>query len=711
MENEKTKNMNSGTVNFNFDINRIERLRRREMEKDERRNMLFSLKSSPFSLIIPKFQISNEAIAKCSECKSNDCQFDSMLDRKNFIINEVFYEEPIDMLKMKNETHKWINWMKIECLRYQLKNKLKSVVMHPTGVEILKNLKENSPFPIIFIIEKDNSGINLAALKFILMTIDFDVENVLEISMIKEKMSSLFKNKINRHFIMILENDKEKNLIEILRITQNILLLPVAINSELYDDTQILQKSHLGLLKLNISEPYIAKDMLKNYSHQSDKRISSIIDHIKVDLMLKQPVMCTNVVSFIMLKMFKETEATMENICNAFDKICNKNIQLDFAFQGNSQDIVNYAISLLDNLIIVDDKVFKVSDDNEKIEQLLKYSETLSRHFALQAIVLNTALNRVQRCHNINQNSLIDEASSIVARLGKTSLLIRPCQELRTTVVRKVEYCISEGLLKEPFKDECDGIDDRKAKNWLRNMGISGDSDDSDDEDYKKNIPETQLEINTELKHEIDFIKLSLPTIDQKDPSIESIIVIAAKSLSKTSETFTKENLLDKGNDLAELFNNEVFFSFHETEIKLKVEDALDRCFCQNLLIKTENSVLKLNVEKQDEIDKLGKEILPLIDSYLTVAYMLYNLLYKPYEMSVENFINGAMKSLKEDLEDGKAQFPESLCEVKMKNCLKHFKDVSIVKIEDEIVSLNDEEDEDSIEDVITDIKNYFIIN
>lgn len=689
----------------------VMRLRKQIAHREFQRRNLMSPKNEPMQPSLRQAQVHHEWIAKCMKCRSDE---EHDISSSLFANDDLFCVRPIDALKMKSEGSDFMTLLKIEYRRYQLSNTMKSLVVHPVCLEMLRAFRNPLKVPVVFVVKESECEVNRVVLEFILMLIGIRFETI---PITDEKLNEN-SIKANHTSILVLDNGLRKNLMETLDLNNEIVFIPVTINFDKIDGR--IFHDNLGLVEINFIEPYAKFDMMKDmlmYKPKGLERISAIIDHLEYDMLKKMPIMCTNILAFLLLTRFRETGGTLESICQAFDEIQHRHrLNIEFVTIGSTREVVAYAMKMLDEFIIIQDDNVKPSDDDEKIEKLSKYSKPLARHFALQSILMISAtyLDKKNRPvtngsqYTIEKKQLVDMAELFAEKFNDEFHIMRPCADPRTEIEKVLESMFYSDIFKTLVSDEYEEHDyyELRARRFAAHLELDESDSDEDENEYdvfRKNPNTFNVRINRELMNEeIDALRNVVAGMEAqlfKRSPMESILMISAASNVDYSDDFDrdedsptmKKQIINDAANLIEILNHEFDLQIDPREINNEAEKVFDKCLELGYIVAEDDhgdpAHFKINESKTGEIEDLKNQILPVLDAYYTVACLFISLAEDGRkEMNYNEFIVVAMGMLSEDLEDGKAKFPQSLSKVLMKNALKYFeRQISITKSKDNI--------------------------
>lgn len=491
-------------------------------EREFRKQELFHLKEETMQRINPTMPRYIES--KCQRCNIGNLSYTA--------INN-WYLEPVDVLA-RDSDEGFINWntwayhisqliafvkgddskeIKMEFLMNRLMIELPQfmtkLAVHPAQIRMLKKLQKTEPnIPIVYVMSTDNA-IDIIALNYILMKnqlkcplvmIDKEMETVpgmdkLEehlkeicVELTKERILDCFQEVQSMAIVLNKDND---NVLDMLLKTSGygfiseIFLITVAINHEVSNLKLSRNKSNCGLIRVSFNEPYAVKDLIRirEYEDLNDnlKLTDRISQHLKYDLTLRHPIMCTNVVAYVLLNKFRHG-TTVDELATAVEKFCDTYVKVDYNFIGEYDDIVYHAVRLYgkDVMILVKDSInINLTPDN--LVHLYGYSKMLLPHFVMDAILVTCAdyLMRLDRA--VDYYKLLETAKQLSCLLSFEFLLIKPCQEIDSSLSDTLDTMIISGLMIKPQVEYTE--DEMQARKLAQYYEDNNDS--SDDDDYE----------------------------------------------------------------------------------------------------------------------------------------------------------------------------------------------------------------------------------
>lgn len=668
----------------------VNRLRQATQDREFRRELLLSPKNQLMTTQLQQPQLRRDWIEKCRNCRGTE---QSDIAASLYDNTELFCTQFVDMLLMKYEGDGLKAFLKVEYHRYQLSRTIKSLLVHPVCLDVLRAFRDQSVLTVVFVVEPSECDVNRVVMEFLLMLVG--VQNF-GWNSIKARSTS----------VVALDKNVAVEMLNAENANNEIIFIPVTINFDKIDCR--IFHDNLGTVRLNLIEPYAKCDMMKNLP--SEQKSSAIIDHLKHDIMMKMPIMCTNVLAFLLVTRFRADGGTLESVCRAFDEIRHRHRHsIEFAFVGDTREVLTCAMETLKELIIVRDDNVKASHDDEKIRALSMYSKPLARHFALESILIASAEYLDDKCgeaydvadaetrYTIDREHLVNMAELLVERFNDEFQLVAPCVDAKDAVEKAVEEMFRDDFFRTSATDEAEELDpdEIRARRMYANMHIE-DSDSEDD--YGREQPKVgyyEMRLNYEEKRD-DIAKLRQILPDVKSQFVRCgmlpIVLIVAETVmigvvdSNEDDRLTMDEQIDEivknSADLAEILNYEYFLKIDPRKLVDEAESSLAKCVIQNYITKDEDAVLvKLNDDKFAEIEKLKNEILPSLDAYYTVCLELKTLAKDgTNRFDTERFIDDCIEHLSHDIESGTAKFRKSLSRVTMKNALKYFERTNAIR-------------------------------
>ena len=467
-----------------FGSSKLKRLRDREERKAEKERNLLNLKQFP----LPVFELSRQQQIKCRRCSPHTQDY------------ETTYEEhlnPIDVLKDDRKSiFEYFDRAKkiLSCV-------MRGLVVEPIQIKMLQFLQEQkSDVPLIFVMKSNNLELDYCIIQFILKK--FDVKIPTQGNKLREALAS-------GHNVIISDDSQFQEVFEITQ-SKSILWLPISIayevrNSALFKFTlyDILRKTACGygLVKVTFHQPYKSEDF-------SMRNANFIRDHLYHDIILKAPVMSTDLTAFLLLTYFSKG-GKIEEICEKLHEIRKKkSCSMDFAFEGENFDIIEHSLEILGEYITIN-KEGIIAPKGDKIGEFKDYARVLLHHFAFESAILSTAMhlkeidpfvdyNKLMKCAENFFNQLIDKIPS-KGCVDIYSLLIDAFENLSHSDVLKrheIQYTEKERRAQKMAKYHQYDFDDDDYK---------GSYDDELETEEEELDPNNKVIINIDSEKEINF--------------------------------------------------------------------------------------------------------------------------------------------------------------------------------------------------------------
>ena len=511
-------------------------------DRNYREKELFHLKDEPMQKINPTMPRHIEY--KCQRCN---------VANLSYTVMDNWYLEPVDVLA-RNPNEGFINWnmwayqiselfafLKIDMskedkmellmkrLMTQLPQFMTKLAVHPAQIRMLKKLqKTESHIPIVYVLTTDNA-IDVIALHFILMKnqlkcplvlIDKEMESVpgmdkLEehlkeicVELTKERVMDCFQDVQNMAIVLNKDNDNVLDMIleaSDYGFNTEIFLITVAINHEISNLKLSRNKSNCGLIRVSFNEPYTVGDLIriKDYEdiHDDLKLTDRVSQHLKYDLTLRHPIMCTNVVAYLMLNQFRHG-TTVDELATACEKFCETYDKFDYNFIGEYYDIVYHAVRLYGkDVMILEKDSIKINENFGNLMHLYGYSKMLLPHFAMNAILVTCADYLMKLDGSLDYYKVFETAKQLSCLLSFEFLLVKPCQEIDSSLCDALDTLINNGLLTKPQVEYTeDEMQAQKMALYYEEYNDSSDDDYGSEKKYTYN-KEDEIFIN-ELRND-----------------------------------------------------------------------------------------------------------------------------------------------------------------------------------------------------------------
>ncbi|KAK9877273.1 hypothetical protein WA026_017664 [Henosepilachna vigintioctopunctata] len=179
--------------------------------------------------------------------------------------------------------------------------------------------------------------------------------------------------------------------------------------------------------------------------------IENISRHIVFDASHSTSVMATNAVAFLLLTKYRKG-VVLEELATALD-ILREDLDYsrkELSFQGNSIDVINYAVEMLGPALVRKEIINKKKFIKPQVElpnciELSYYSNTLMPHYALDSIIA-LAINYVDNKSGlIDSDHLKEAAHELCDILQYEFIFCKPCQNLDQTI----RYCLDDLILRK----------------------------------------------------------------------------------------------------------------------------------------------------------------------------------------------------------------------------------------------------------------------
>lgn len=533
---------------------RIDRMKMLESEKSSRNRDLFCLKASTLPVVLPALPWPIDS--KCGVCNVEKEEFTKLHD---------WFEAPFDVLALPFPSKQgWFEWFSSWLHNSTLSSSITSIAVHPAHIKMIRKLQnKRSERPLVFALKSDNLKIDLILVHFVLyqngiklplMLYDGDLQefptmttfNVMKSSEASEsQVASHLRS--NGSTLVVLDNKGNKDLKNVLSasgfgLVANVYLVPVSINSEKLRPGFVLGKSKekLGIVKINFHEPYTVKDLDKKElakdldldDVKSKSLIQRISKHINNDIAMKLPIMSTNIVAFLLLTRYREGTTNETLVCE-LNKMREDLIHVDFAFEGESEDIIDHAVGLLGKNLVTNGNEVKANIAN--ILELASYAEPLLIHFALESILVVSARSMKHHQKYIDYNALISTASELCQMLQFEIPFKKPCVDFESALVRAFDRCSLKEILRKPAAKILTESETRAVR--MARYVEESDSEDSNDDGYQSRNPDNEVTINEDLKDQVEWLEnVTLPILDTYLTVIYSFKSVDKKSgISKKS--------------------------------------------------------------------------------------------------------------------------------------------------------------------------------
>lgn len=226
--------------------------------------------------------------------------------------------------------------------------------------------------------------------------------------------------------------------------------------------------------------------------------VDSIARHVVYDCAKATSVMTTNALAFLLLNRFRDG-APLTILAEALDEMRRvlEGASRDLGFTGTSEDVIKYAAELLGPGLVLKETrngqlFIKPVTLVPNVIELAYYSNSLIPHFALESIVITTAvlLHRSAEKRLRDQQQSTDDASVGRRQLHRTCLefcdlmkyefiLSKPCQSLDTLLDDCIDKLRDRELLAQPTVEYTD--EQQAAQRLAAHMELDDYYDDTED--------------------------------------------------------------------------------------------------------------------------------------------------------------------------------------------------------------------------------------
>lgn len=532
-------------------------------DRDSRCRELYHLKEEIMPILMPPLPRSIEF--KCRLCNVGNLKYTA--------INN-WYLEPVDVLAKKIDPDvgfiDWSAWalsfnelvanvqrkrkgtertdeekkkILMKRLSDQLPEFMSKIAVLPAQIKMIKKLQRtDSNIPIVYVLSTDNA-IDVIALNYILMKnqlktavviVDKKLETVDGMDKMEDHLKTICKDlsedlvldcfEIAQSIAVVLNKDNDDKALDVILKTSGygfkseIYLIPVAINHEISNLKLSRNASNCGLIRFAFNEPYLVKDLIRIKEFEEIKNLElklteRVSQHLKYDLILRHPIMCTNVVAFLLLNQFRDGTTVLE-LAKALEKFCKANDQIDFNFKGEFEHIVYHAIRLYGkDVMILEKNLVKINLNYGNLTHLYGYAKVMVPHFVKNAIVVTCANYLKRTGGSVNYYIVLDLVTELSLMLSFEYLLIKPCEEMKSMLSTTLDNVILKELL---TKNEVEYFEDEmQARKLARYFDES--NDDSEEEEQKRQYKyrkEDELFLNEEKTEEWkEILKLLKPIL------------------------------------------------------------------------------------------------------------------------------------------------------------------------------------------------------
>ncbi|XP_076265261.1 glycerol-3-phosphate acyltransferase mino isoform X2 [Rhynchophorus ferrugineus] len=323
--------------------------------------------------------------------------------------------------------------------------------------------------------------------------------------------------------------------------------------------------SNYGMMRIDFNQPFSLKDIISSINssprsmpvsiqHRTLKSnpstnslygtdvvsedqkilVENISKHVIYDCSQATTVMSTNILAFLLLNKYRKG-VNLQELAEALDELKRELLgsRRNIGFQGDSVDVINYAIDILGPGLVGREKqksetVIKPVSILPNVIELSYYSNTVVAHFALDS-VLAIAINVTEQYRNmLAHEDLINNASSLCDIFQYEFLFCKPCQVLEQVLISSLDNLVAR---KELFEAENDSELVMKSKRIASRF----DDDDDDDANYRYFQKQYKMNVNQESVDTLTFLSNILK------PLLETYSVTAFM-LDKLVQTQLLEN-------------------------------------------------------------------------------------------------------------------------------------------------------------------------
>lgn len=490
-----------------FNPARLNRMKNNEIRKVERERNLMSLKQT--TLPVLEAEYSQNKDSKCGKCNQ---------DKETYGMTYEWILEPVDVFDVESDKG-FYGFNKYDRTRSMLSKIMSALIIHPAKIKMMQYLQQHNPdVPIIFILKSKDKKLDQEIINFILETYDIKRPETIDASN-EASIKTLLSNNSN---MMIFINDNSQ-LKMILKANdygkfKKVYLLPISINYEI-QNTEMFKPvwsiiprvfyHNYGRVQVSFHEPYTYEDIsqwIKKDNTSEDAMTEAIYDHILHDIVFKRSIMSTNILAYLLLTYFRKG-GTLEEFSAKVDEIRGNYSKIDFSFEGKAEDIIKYALKILDKKISINDQlIIRPLEETHILIELWDYAETLLCHFALESAVILSAEHFKRIDDHIDYNRMLDLAVEFCEIIHFEIPFTKPCCDLREQLIDAFEILSRNDILSKPVAVY--------TENEMRARKIADYFDDlDDDEDYSDDSideylnPKNQITINLDKQKEINALK------------------------------------------------------------------------------------------------------------------------------------------------------------------------------------------------------------
>lgn len=476
---------------------KLKRIKDRENQKAEREKCLLSLKQTALPFFEPQTRAKNSKCKNCNEGKEHyGITFEWML-------------EPIDVLKIKRDYFGTI-----------LSSIMTALIVHPAQLKTIKFLQESKPdHSIIFVMDTENVELSQSIVKFIMKSFNLKIP----FSISGMSMEGI-KESLAKHSNVIVSDETHLQAItESIEFgeSRKVYWLPISIGYENFDSvpfkfsiTNFIRKIRhgYGLVKVSFHEPYTYADFFQRRNFNDN----FIRNHLYHDIVFKAPVMATHLVAFLLLTHFKDG-GNVEEIVEKANELLKNFCTIEFAFEGDTIDVVNYALKTFHDKISIDNEGLIKANENA-FEEFLSQAKVLLYHHSLKSALVSYLTSRVDY-NKIDYYKMIDHASYVLDNL---KIPIKGCSTKEDQLIDAFDNLAINGLLKRPIIIYTEN--EQRAQRMAKYLDVDEDDyeysyndDDKSDSDEEEFDPNNQVIINIDKQNEINVLKDMILLIQGSD--------------------------------------------------------------------------------------------------------------------------------------------------------------------------------------------------
>lgn len=293
-------------------------------------------------------------------------------------------------------------------------------------------------------------------------------------------------------------------------------------------------KARYGLMRIDFNEPFSLSELVKSLRKtetnfefgnetrrlqhkpsssslfgtdvvQEEQELRTLVDniarHVVHDCAKATSVMTTNALAFLLLNRFRDG-APLSILTEALDELRDvlTSTSRDLGFTGSSEDVIKYAVDLLGPGLVTKEKrgnqqFIKPVTMVPNVIELAYYSNSLIPHFAMDSIVITTAVwlrreaerklieqEKSTECVSIGRQQLFHMCLEFCDLLMYEFILSKPCQDLETVLLDCFDkLCIRE-LLAQPEEEYTE--EQHMARRLAAHLELDELDDGASEDDY-----------------------------------------------------------------------------------------------------------------------------------------------------------------------------------------------------------------------------------